>query len=189
MNKTHGASLTPKREAFATGLAAGMSQAAAYRAAFPASLKWKDTTVWPKASALASDGKVQARVAFLQSAAAAANEVTVERIVRELALIAFGNKRALMDWGPAGVKLKDSMGLTDAEAAQVLEVKETISATGGSLSLKTHDKVKALELLGKHVGMFMEKVEVTGAGGGPIQQASLSAEEFAETARRIAAEV
>ncbi len=117
---------------------------------------------------MAANGEVLGRISELGAKAAAANEVTVERIVRELSLIAFGNKRSVMTWGPTGVKLKDSEGLTDDEAAQVLEVKETTSATGGSLSLKTHDKVKALELLGRHVGMFTDKMEVTGKSGGPI---------------------
>ena len=161
--------LKPKEEAFATGLASGLSQAEAYRQAFPASARWKDKTIWERASRLASSDKVQARVAVLVKKAADANEVTVERIVRELAAVAFGKKRALMTWGPNGVKLKESESLSEADASMVAEVKETFSATGGSLSLKTHDKVKALELLGRHVGMFTEKVELTGKGGGPLQ--------------------
>lgn len=161
--------LTPKQETFATGIASGLSQAEAYRQAYPRSQKWKDEAVWVKASQLMSDGKVQLRVQELGAKAAAANEVTVGRIVRELALIAFGSKRTVMSWGPGGVVLKDSETLTDDEAAVVSEVKETTSATGGSLSLKTHDKVKALELLGKHVGMFTDKVELTGKDGGPMQ--------------------
>lgn len=162
-------SLTPNQEAFATGIASGMTQAESYRKAYPKSLKWAEKSVWERASRLAASDKVQSRVAELGQKAAAANEVTVERIVRELALIAFGNKRAVMKWGPGGLLLRESIELTDDEAAQVSEVKETTSATGGSLSLKTHDKVKALELLGKHVGMFMEKVELTGKDGGPLQ--------------------
>lgn len=160
--------LTPKQETFAAGIASGLSQAEAYRQAYPKALKWADKSVWERASVLAANIKVQSRVAELGAKAAAANEVTVERIVRELALIAFGSKRTVMSWGPGGVVLKDSQTLTDDEAAVVSEVKETTSATGGSLSLKTHDKVKALELLGKHVGMFTDKVELTGKDGGPI---------------------
>lgn len=161
-------SLTPKQEAFAVGIASGLTQADAYRAAYPRAAKWKDEAVWAQSSKLAADSMVCIRVEELGAKAAAANEVTVSRIVRELALIAFGNKRSVMAWGPDGVKLKDSEGLTDDEAAQVLEVKETTSAAGGSISLKTHDKVKALELLGRHVGMFTDKMEVTGKNGGPI---------------------
>lgn len=160
--------LTPKQEAFALAVAAGETQAAAYRMAYPKSRAWKDESVWQKAATLAANVKVRSRVAELGAKAAAANEVTVERIVRELAVIAFGNKRAVMSWGPNGVKLRDSAELTDDQAAQVAEVKETISQAGGSLSLKTHDKVKALELLGRNLGMFTEKVELTGKGGGPL---------------------
>lgn len=178
-------SLKPQHETFATALASGESQATAYRMAYPHSARWKDKTVWEKASRLATDGKVQARVKELGEKAAAANEVTVERIVRELAVIAFGNKRAVMQWGPGGVKLRDSSQLTDEEAAQVAEVKETVSATGGSLMLKTHDKVKALELLGKHIGMFTDKVEVTGKNGGPLQQQTVTPDQVAAEVRRV----
>lgn len=115
----------------------------------------------------------------------ARTEITQDRIVRELALIAFGNKKAVMKWGPGGVELKDSEGLSDEDAAQVAEVKETTSASGGSLSLKTHDKVKALELLGRHVGMFTDKMEVTGKNGGPIQQANVTPAELAEAVRSV----
>jgi len=146
--------LTPKREAFAAGLASGMTQAAAFRQAFPRSLAWKDATVWRKASLLAANGDVRARVADLGAKSAAANEVTQERIVRELARVAFGDRRRLMSWGPGGVRLLDSDGIDEGDAAAVAEVSETTTKDGGSIKLKTHDKVKALELLGRHVGMF-----------------------------------
>lgn len=42
---------------------------------------------------------------------------------------------------------------------------------------------RALELLGKHLGMFVEKVEHTGKDGGPIQTEDISE---TERARRIA---
>ncbi|MCC0042752.1 MAG: hypothetical protein H6880_11305, partial [Rhodobiaceae bacterium] len=71
--------LTPKREAFAAGLAQGLSQAEAYRRAFPRSVSWTDATVWSKASQLAGDGRVLARVAEIGAKAAAANEFTVEQ--------------------------------------------------------------------------------------------------------------
>lgn len=158
-------SLTPKQETFATGLAAGLSQAEAYRQAFPNSRKWKDEAVYSRASALAATDKVQQRVQELGQKAAAANEVTIERIVKELAKIAFGNSRDVMEWGPNGVKLKDSKDLDDGAAAMVSEVAETTSLGGGSLKLKTHDKVAALRILGEHVGMFPKKMELTGKGG------------------------
>jgi phage terminase small subunit len=81
-------------------------------------------------------------------------KVTRKRIVQELARIAFGDARKVMSWGPEGVDLIDSKILTDDEAAQVAEISETTTQHGGTIKLKRFDKVKALELLGRHIGMF-----------------------------------
>jgi len=51
----------PRHEKFVQGLIQGMSQRKAYREAFPAASKWKDTTVDVKASKLFSDDKVLVR--------------------------------------------------------------------------------------------------------------------------------
>ncbi len=157
--------LTPKEEAFAAGIAAGMSQAAAYRNAYPNARTWKDGTVYTKASLLAGRDEVQERVKALQTKAAEANEVTMERIVAELCKVAFGDPRQVMQWGPDGVKLKPSTELTDQDAGMVAEVSETISATGGSLRLKTHSKLEALKLLADLKGFTVKRTELTGKDG------------------------
>lgn len=157
--------LTAKQETFATGVASGLSQAEAYRQAFPSSRKWKDDSVWQRASKLAANAKVQSRIQELLAKAAQANEVTIERIVAEVVKVAFANQRELMQWGPNGVKLKSSDELTDDQAAAVSEVSETISTTGGSLKLKTHDKLGALRFLAELKGYLVKKQEITGANG------------------------
>ncbi len=157
--------LNAKNEAFAAGIASGLSQADAYRQTFPQSVRWKDKTVHEKASRLAADGKVKARIQELLDKAAEANEVTIERIVAEVVKVAFANQRDLMNWGPQGVKLKPSEELTDEQAAAVSEVSESVSATGGSLKLKTHDKLGALRFLAELKGYLVKKSEITGANG------------------------
>ena len=82
-------------------------------------------------------------------------EITQDRVLNELARVAFGNSRAVMSWGPGGLVLRNSDELTEDEAALVSEVRETTTKDGGSMALKTHDKMKALELL----GMFDKKQE------------------------------
>ena len=74
-----------------------------------------------------------------------------------------------MKWGKSGVTLLDSGDISDDDAAIVSEVSETVTANGGTLKLKTHDKVGALKLLGEHMGMFRQKVELTGKDGAPVQ--------------------
>ena len=159
--------LTPKREAFAAGLAQGLSQAEAYRRAFPSSLKWKDATVWRKASLLAADGEVQARVAELTAKAAAANQVTVERVVAELARLAFFDVRRLVDATGAPLSLHD-LDEDTARAIAGLEVARVGNAevgVGEVLKFKLADKGANLERLGKYLKMFTENVNLNVAGG------------------------
>ena len=89
--------------------------------------------------------------------------VTADRVLTELARVAFGDPRKVMSWGPDGVTLTSSRDLSDDEAALVAEASETTSANGGSIKMKMNDKMKALELLGKHLGMFTDKVEHSGS--------------------------
>ena len=88
--------------------------------------------------------------------------MTADRVVLELARVAFGDPRRVMSWGPGGVRLRPSAELADEEAAIVAEMGETTTKEGGSLRLKTVDKLGALRLLAQHLGMLGEsKVAVT----------------------------
>lgn len=58
--------LTARQDIFIRRLLEGDSQRKAYRAAFPSSQKWKDSTVDSKASALFHSDKVQERYQFLR---------------------------------------------------------------------------------------------------------------------------
>lgn len=53
-------------EIFAQAIVSGKKQADAYRAAYPAALNWKDESVHPKASEMAKNGTVLARIAELR---------------------------------------------------------------------------------------------------------------------------
>jgi phage terminase small subunit len=101
---------------------------------------------------------IAARVEKRMAAREARTEVTQDRIVQELARVAFGDARRVMSWGPDGVTLIDSETLDDDAAALVAEASETTTQHGGSVKLKVNDKVKALELLGRHMGMFNDKL-------------------------------
>ena len=154
MLNEHG--LTLQQEKFARAVGAGKSQAEAYRLAYPASKKWQPKSLWSKASMLAASAKVEQRIASILSKAAFNTEVTVERITREAAYIAFGDRRKLMSWGPGGVRIVQSAKLTDAEAACVAEASQTNGVDGRTIRLKMHDKVRALELLARIAGAFKE---------------------------------
>ncbi len=96
------------------------------------------------AARLLTNANIATTIAEAQAARSHRTEVTADRVVLELARVAFGDPRRVMSWGPGGVKLRPSAELADEEAAIVAEVGETTTKEGGSLRVKTVDKLGAL---------------------------------------------
>ncbi len=86
-------------------------------------------------------------------------QISQDRVVYELARIAFSDMRNFAQWGPFGVTLKNSKTLTDKDAACIAEISESDTS---AVRFKLYDKLKALELLGRHLGMFNDKLELSG---------------------------
>lgn len=63
------------------------------------------------------------------------------------------------------VLMKDTKDIPPEKLAAISEVKQH---KDGSISFKLHDKRGALDSIAKHLGMFVEKKEITGKDGGPI---------------------
>ena len=120
-----------------------------------------------QAADLLTNPNIAAAIAEAQAARGRRTEVTADRVVLELARVAFGDPRRVMSWGPGGVRLRPSAELADEEAAIVAEVGETTTKEGGSLRVKTVDKLGALRLLGRHLGMFGEKADPGAVAGAP----------------------
>lgn len=84
--------------------------------------------------------------------------VNAERVVQELAKIAFVNAAEVID--PKTATVKEDALPEDTAAIQSVKVK-TFGEDGLEREIKMADKIKALELLGKHLGMFQNNVSVT----------------------------
>ncbi|MDB2118960.1 MULTISPECIES: terminase small subunit [Clostridium] len=86
--------------------------------------------------------------------------INQDRVIRELARLAFVNANDVIDMEEA--TLKD--GATEDDTAAIASVKvktiPTKEGEGIEREIKLTDKLKALELLGKHLGMFKDKVEI-----------------------------
>lgn len=85
--------------------------------------------------------------------------VNAERVVQELAKIAFVNAAEVID--PKTATVKEDALPEDTAAIQSVKVK-TFGEDGLEREIKMADKLKALELLGKHLGMFKDKIELSG---------------------------
>lgn len=84
--------------------------------------------------------------------------VSQDRVVRELAKIAFANLTDVVDTFDGSVIA--SADRDDLACIQSIKVKQTESMT--EREVKLADKTRALELLGKHLGMFKDRLEVSG---------------------------
>ena len=79
--------------------------------------------------------------------------VTADRVVRELARVAFADIRDIMEWDAGGVRLRPSATLTDDAAIAIAEVKEATQGRQRTLSVKLGDRLGALRLLAAHTGV------------------------------------
>ena len=101
---------------------------------------------------------IQRAIAERQEQLGANLEITQERVLRELARIAFGDARDAMEWSAGRIRVKDSAELTDAAAAMIAEVSEIKAEHGTShVRLKLHSKTEALRQLARHLGLFPEQ--------------------------------
>jgi phage terminase small subunit len=92
-------------------------------------------------------------------------EVNIDRVVRELARIAFSDMRDFMKPGPGGSPVLDFSALTPDQSAVLQEVTVEEFKDGRSdqrqvrrTKFRKESKIAALELLGKYLGMFKEQV-------------------------------
>lgn len=81
-------------------------------------------------------------------------EITQEKVLEELAAIAFANGADFATVNQNGiVRITPTSELPDEKRKAIASIKEGQWGT----EVKVHDKVKALELLAKHLGMFDSK--------------------------------
>ncbi len=88
--------------------------------------------------------------------------INQDRIIIELAKIGLLNPKNLINFDEATVK--EEATEEDLAAISSIRVKRfpTKDGEGIEREVKMYDKTKALELLGRHFGMFKDKVEVSG---------------------------
>ena len=102
--------LTPKQAEFVRQYLVDLNATqAAIRAGY------SERTASKIASELLGKTGVREAIATAQAKREQRTEITADRVVSELAKIAFADPRELMDWGPEGVKLKDSADLTEEQ--------------------------------------------------------------------------
>ena len=104
-------------------------------------------------------------------------EISQDRVVQEMAKLALADPRNLLD---AEGNVKPPHEWDDVTAACVSAIETKTDKDGNvTYKVKTWDKNTALTNLGKHFGTFVEKHEITGRDGGPIEVEDVSERELA----------
>ena len=102
---------------------------------------------------------IQAEISKRMAERSRRTGVNQDRIVLELAKLAFVKMTDIVD--DQG-KIKDGTVDDDLACIESVKYKESASETGSSVEreVKLASKLKALELLGKHLGMWNDKLDV-----------------------------
>jgi len=157
--------LTPKQQAFVERYLLYGNGTRAYREAFPDAGYERART---GAAALLRDGRISSQIRERTQAVAKKLAPTQERVMQEMAAIAFSDIRDYFDENGAMRKITDLPGHSAAalKKAKTREIigKDPITGDpmlmGYTREIETHDKVAALRLIGVGEGMFQEKVEI-----------------------------
>lgn len=96
--------------------------------------------------------------------------ITAERVVEEIAKIAFHNVQDLLDYFDGKVYFNNLEDMQFPEIIKAITIKEQKNKLTGKMEgritkIEVYDKVKALELLGKHTAAFTENINLTNNGG------------------------
>lgn len=148
---------------------------AAYRVVYP-----KCKTPEINASQLLRNPKVLNEISRREARVEEAFILSQDKIVSELVAIAFGHAGKVMDWSAESMTFvpKEEMTENDMKFIESISQESYSGENGGSdkISMKTMaaQKVKALELLGKHIGMWSksnDKDPESGSGKDPATDA------------------
>ena len=153
--------LTPKQERFCEEYLIDLNATqAAIRAGY------SEKTAREQAAQILSKLNIQEKIAELKAERSQRTEIKQDRVVKELAAMAFAKATDYAQiadvGGKVAIMLTPTAQLTKAQQAGIVGIKQTQAGIEVKL-----DKTKALELLGRHLGMFKDKIELEGTVTNP----------------------
>jgi phage terminase small subunit len=155
----------------------------------------KDATIDRNAYALSLDNKIVTRIKELTDELKERNMVTVEKVLTELSTIGFSNTTDFVkveereyvvgyEKDDDGEEDKSKPIIQKGKGVNIYDMNQVekgklpalagIKQGANGIEIKLHDKVKALELIGKHLGMFTDKVEIGNKDGKPFEVRNMS---------------
>ncbi len=97
--------------------------------------------------------EVSYAIAGAQHARSQRTGITRERVLLELARVAFADFARIATWSASEISVKRLQKLSDGDAAAIAELKASDRA-GRQIAVRLHDKGAALEMLARHCGLY-----------------------------------
>ena len=178
--------LTDNQERFVQELIKGKSQREAYKIAYP-NCKASDKTIDENACRLLNSRKVSARYNEIHDRLIQEAEdeciVSAKEVLQELKRIGFADIKDFLSFrtaktviarddedGEPIVDYAQIIDLVDSEKVDGRVIQEVSLSQNGAFKFKLYDKMSALEKLGKHLGLFTDKLEVTNSAKDPFDE-------------------
>lgn len=146
--------MTDKQKIFADEYLIDLNATRAYRKAYPNCKK--DSSADAAARKLLGNTRIQKYISDRMEERQKRTEVTQDRVLQELAYIAFARVTDYATVRNDVVKIKNTDELTEEQIRAISGIKEGKFG----IELKLNDKEKALELLGRHLGMWNDKLDI-----------------------------
>ena len=120
-------------------------------------------TAYSIASELLKNPEVRARIDAEMATRSRRTGINADRVIRELARVAFVNAPDVLDVTNATVKAGATADDTAVIASVKVKRKSGADFEEVEREIRLADKLKALEILSKHLGMLTDKVEHSGS--------------------------
>lgn len=91
-------------------------------------------------------------------------DIEADKIIQEIAAIAFCNFASVANVHDNVLTIRDFCDIAENDKVAIAEVAQHETKDGGSIKIKLHDKLQALTLLSRHLGILKDTV-VLDTGG------------------------
>ncbi len=110
-------------------------------------------------SQLARSPRIVAALDAANAARAERVRIDSDRVLEEVARLGFVDLGAILDWRGDGFAVKPLAEIAPADRAALAQITLTTGKDGGRVTVKLFDKLRALEILAKHLGLLKPKPE------------------------------
>lgn len=155
--------LTPKQKLFADEYLIDLNATRAYKEAYK-SVK-KDETARTNGSRMLTNANVSKYIKERMNERSKRTEITQDNVLKELATIAFAKVTDFVTIENGVVIVKDTKDIPKDLLPAIASIKEGKNG----IEVSFYNKDKSLELLGRHLGMFDDKIEVSGTINNPME--------------------